>query len=301
MSTKEHKKFTLPLDAAELYREEYEAILAKIAEVMEDETDELITGTNINSPLKLVIGEYQEGLIDTAQRSCEHLANNVITPVNEGEESYFITQARKLFAAATAAQIEDNLEPHPFNRRKYVGEHLKDITIYSIVNFCNTLFEQRIGENRTALDDYFSSRDEDDFARITYGAIISASLETKDEIMRVLRSKIAIFANESLDKLPSKKCCITIPSPLANMTIEEVIELYEKDKARRIREENKYLIEGAPSNPAELSPEEYEKFMEKCKNVKVEFTPTEEIWPGLGEFLRADFSRFQKETDDETI
>ena len=83
-------------------------------------------------------------------------------------------------------------------------EHEERITIYSIIKFCNALAEHRIGENRTALDDYFSKRDEDNFARITYGAIISASAQTKGTIMSVFRSKVAIFGFESIAKMTAE-------------------------------------------------------------------------------------------------
>lgn len=83
-------------------------------------------------------------------------------------------------------------------------EHEERITIYSIIKFCNALSEQKTGNNRTALDDYFNRRSEDNFARITYGAIISASDQTKGTIMSVFRSKVAIFGFESIAKMTAE-------------------------------------------------------------------------------------------------
>ena len=50
-------------------------------------------------------------------------------------------------------------------------ENEKKINIYSIIKMCNYLVSQPRGQNRTALDEYFDNRPEDDFSRIMYGSV----------------------------------------------------------------------------------------------------------------------------------
>ena len=77
-------------------------------------------------------------------------------------------------------------------------ENEKKINIYSIIKMCNYLVSQPRGQNRTALDEYFDSRPEDDFSRIMYGSVITASENTKGTIMSVFRGGVSIFGYDSI-------------------------------------------------------------------------------------------------------
>ena len=76
-------------------------------------------------------------------------------------------------------------------------ENEKKINIYSIIKMCNYLVSQPRGQNRTALDEYFDNRPEDDFSRIMYGSVITASENTKGTIMSVFRGGVSIFGSLS--------------------------------------------------------------------------------------------------------
>lgn len=80
-------------------------------------------------------------------------------------------------------------------------EHEEKINIYSTIKFCNELSSKTVGKDRTALDEYFNKRNEDNFAKITYGAIISASEQTKGNIMSTFRSKVDVFTSEKIAKM----------------------------------------------------------------------------------------------------
>lgn len=69
---------------------------------------------------------------------------------------------------------------------------------------CNYLVSQPRGQNRTALDEYFDNRPEDDFSRIMYGSVITASENTKGTIMSVFRGGVSIFGYDSIAKMTSE-------------------------------------------------------------------------------------------------
>lgn len=83
-------------------------------------------------------------------------------------------------------------------------ENEKKINIYSIIKMCNYLVSQPRGQNRTALDEYFDNRPEDDFSRIMYGSVITASENTKGTIMSVFRGGVSIFGYDSIAKMTSE-------------------------------------------------------------------------------------------------
>jgi len=83
-------------------------------------------------------------------------------------------------------------------------ENEKKINIYSIIKMCNYLVSQPRGQNRTALDEYFDGRPEDDFSRIMYGSVITASENTKGTIMSVFRGGVSIFGYDSIAKMTSE-------------------------------------------------------------------------------------------------
>ena len=93
-----------------------------------------------------------------------------------------------------------------FRKKRFYpsNENEKKINIYSIIKMCNFLVSQPRGQNRTALDEYFDSRPEDDFSRIMYGAVITASENTKGTIMSVFRGGVAIFGYDSIAKMTSE-------------------------------------------------------------------------------------------------
>ena len=93
-----------------------------------------------------------------------------------------------------------------YERKKYypVCENEKKINIYSILVMTNTLASIPRGPNMTALDEYFENRPENDFARVTYGSIISASEATKGTILSTFRSKLTIFYKEDIAKMTAE-------------------------------------------------------------------------------------------------
>lgn len=93
-----------------------------------------------------------------------------------------------------------------FRKKRFYpsNENEKKINIYSIIKMCNFLVSQPRGQNRTALDEYFDSRPEDDFSRIMYGSVITASENTKGTIMSVFRGGVSIFGYDSIAKMTAE-------------------------------------------------------------------------------------------------
>ena len=86
------------------------------------------------------------------------------------------------------------------------AENEEKINLYSIVRMINTLYATAIDKNNTALDLYFSSRDENDFARQTYSSIgaISNTGNTKGTIMSVFQQKTSIFLYDNIGKMMAR-------------------------------------------------------------------------------------------------
>lgn len=96
---------------------------------------------------------------------------------------------------------ESEFKEIPYIETSY---HEERVTIYSVIKMCNTLMSVNIGKGQTMLDFYFDSRPEDNFARIAYGAVISAAENTKGTIMSVFRNKLEIFSFEAIAKMTAK-------------------------------------------------------------------------------------------------
>lgn len=97
-------------------------------------------------------------------------------------------------------------ENYAFVKKEYVPtrENEKKINLYSIIKMCNHLSSVPTGRNRTALDHYFDDRPEEDFARITYGSVISAAETTKGTIMSTFKIGVTIFAYDSIAKMTAE-------------------------------------------------------------------------------------------------
>lgn len=119
-------------------------------------------------------------------------------------------QVQKAIQVLDQAKLEAvrtfQYKPTQFKRRPFYPGHENEdkINIYSIIKMCNALASVKTGGGKTALDLYFDNRPENDFAKITYGAIITASANTKGTIMSVFRSKVAVFGFESIAKMTAK-------------------------------------------------------------------------------------------------
>lgn len=85
-------------------------------------------------------------------------------------------------------------------------ENEEKINLYSIVRMINTLYATPIDKNRTALDFYFSERDENNFARQTYSSIgsIPNTGNTKGTIMSVFQQKTSIFLYDNIGRMMAK-------------------------------------------------------------------------------------------------
>lgn len=97
-------------------------------------------------------------------------------------------------------------EKYRFVKKEYIPatENEKKINLYSIIKMCNHLSSVTTGKNRTALDDFFDDRSEEDFARITYGSVISAAETTKGTIMSTFKIGVTIFTYDSIAKMTAE-------------------------------------------------------------------------------------------------
>lgn len=85
-------------------------------------------------------------------------------------------------------------------------EHEKQITIYNIILFFSEMVRKKVDEQsfRTALDDYFSSRDKMDFAKLKYATIESASQKTKGSVYTNMLSYLGVFIDENIAKMTAE-------------------------------------------------------------------------------------------------
>ncbi len=85
-------------------------------------------------------------------------------------------------------------------------ENEDKINLYSIVRMCNTLYATSIDKNSSALDLYFTRRDENNFARQTYSSIssINNAGNTKGTIMSVFQQKTSIFLYDNIGRMMAK-------------------------------------------------------------------------------------------------
>lgn len=120
-----------------------------------------------------------------------------------------------------------------FSRKKYYPTTVNEdkINIYSIVKMCNTLGGVPTGNNRTALDDYFDKRPESNFARITYGAIMSAAETTKGTIMSTFKNKCANFNFGSIAKMTAESSFDFISLGFGQKPIAVFITLPDYDRS----------------------------------------------------------------------
>lgn len=102
----------------------------------------------------------------------------------------------KNFAFKNAAFIHEKYFPVETNERK--------ISIYSTVKMCITLSAENFNKNQDMLDFYFISRPEDDFARITYGAIADIPKQTKGTIMSMFEKEVQIFMLDNIAKMTAE-------------------------------------------------------------------------------------------------
>lgn len=110
-------------------------------------------------------------------------------------------------------------------------ENEDKINIYSIIKLCNYLMSVKTGNNRTALDDYFEERPEDNFARITYGAIITASEATKGTIMSVFRGAVSVFGYDSIAKMTAENTVDFMDIGFSKKPVAIFISLPDYDKS----------------------------------------------------------------------
>ena len=85
-------------------------------------------------------------------------------------------------------------------------EHEKQITIYNIILFFSEMVRKKVDEQsfRTALDDYFSSRDKMDFAKLKHATIESASERTKGSVYTNMLSYLGVFIDENIAKMTAE-------------------------------------------------------------------------------------------------
>lgn len=93
-----------------------------------------------------------------------------------------------------------------FIAKKYypVNTNEKKITINSIVKLCNTLSQHWYSKELTYLDIYFKERPENDFARVTYGDLVTAPKATKGSVMSVFRKGLSVFSYDSFAKMTAE-------------------------------------------------------------------------------------------------
>ena len=85
-----------------------------------------------------------------------------------------------------------------------VNHNEKKITLHSIVKLCNTLSQTSYTGEMTCLDMYFKERDENNFAHLTYGDLITAPKQTKGSVMSVFRKGVSIFLYDSIAKMTAE-------------------------------------------------------------------------------------------------
>ncbi|MCI9577162.1 MAG: type IV secretory system conjugative DNA transfer family protein [Clostridiales bacterium] len=83
-------------------------------------------------------------------------------------------------------------------------ENEKKINMYSIINTFSILANQQVNETQTALDRYFSCRDDLDRAKLKYSAIGIAGDRTKGSIFSNTFSKLTVFTYENIAKMTAE-------------------------------------------------------------------------------------------------
>ena len=167
---------------------------------------------------KLYQDDYETYVIKTA-------VDDILSEAGDIENAGILVELKLRAAAASNSLSEDlmqllddlteemiekartfELKKSSFLRKRFYpsDENEKKINIYSIIKMCNFLASQKRGQNRTALDEYFEKRPEDDFSRIMYGSVITASENTKGTVMSVFRGGISIFGFESIAKMTAE-------------------------------------------------------------------------------------------------
>ncbi len=162
-----------------------------------------------------------EALCEEVKTAVENDVLLLSIPADEISTGH-IKQARGL-AYKESAFVKKKYYPTTANEDK--------INIYSIVKMCNTLGSIPTGNNRTALDDYFDKRPESNFARITYGAIMSAAENTKGTIMSMFKNKCANFNFGSIAKMTAESTFDFINLGFGQKPIAVFITLPDYDRS----------------------------------------------------------------------
>ncbi len=118
--------------------------------------------------------------------------------------------------------------PEPF---KETHENEKKINLHSIVSMTSELGGISTGRNRTALDDYFDRREEGNFAKNVYSAVISASEQTKGTILSVFKDRVSLFMYENIARMTAESTCDFIKVGFGDKPVAIFIALPDYDKS----------------------------------------------------------------------
>lgn len=121
---------------------------------------------------------------------------------------------------------ESSFQRKPFYPTK---ENEEKIHIASIVKLCNGLYATKIKGEQTALDLYFAQREEGNYPKVLYGAVMSATEGTKGNVMSTFEEKIKPFTSNSLTKLTAKSSMDFVDMGFAEKPIAIFIGLPDYD------------------------------------------------------------------------
>lgn len=126
------------------------------------------------------------------------------------EEFHELCQAKGMKMDLSASDIP-RLKNFKFKRSSFVSQKYypvysneRKITLNSIVKLCSTLSQTQYNESMTYLDKYFKDRDEENFAKVMYGDIISLPKSTKSTIMSSFSKGVKVFTYESIAKMTAE-------------------------------------------------------------------------------------------------
>ena len=126
------------------------------------------------------------------------------------EEFYDMCRAKGIKMDITQEEIR-KLRTFKFKRSEFIPKKYypvdtneKKITIYSIIMLCDTLSKSWYTKDKTYLDIYFEQRAEGNFARLTYGDLVTAPKSMKGSIMSVFRRGVTVFSSDNFAKLTAE-------------------------------------------------------------------------------------------------
>lgn len=154
------------------------------------------------NPIEIIIESYQEGNFPDAELMARTYAYSIFNgEESSGENQYFYDNATELLSALIIANVIDALKKGEAEKIK--GKYTKKVSMYGVIQMFVELASQMINPKTgyTALDLYFSRRDELDSAKIKYASTKISGDRTKGNIYSTMVSKLIPFMYHDMAKM----------------------------------------------------------------------------------------------------